>query len=182
MRIIVTLLLLIGLSACQTIKHKQLHQNWDEVNSWSLSGKMAINDGKQNGSGKFNWKVSPTHLEAQFKAPLGQGSWKIIEDNYQAQLISSKHPDKYAADAQILISNELGWTFPLKKLKYWLRGFEYLQTPKKHKKNIDTIADSEWQISYQRWEHTPMGLLPTKIKASKPPYSVKLIIYHWNFD
>lgn len=187
MRFSVILLVLIGLVAChnskyQNLKPKQMIRNWSDIKSWSLTGKMAINDGKQNGSGSFYWKVSSSNFEAQFKSLLGLSRWKIIEDANQAHLISSKHPEKFASNAQLLISSELGWPFPLEKLKYWLRGFEYLHTPDEHKKTIDTIEDTEWNISYQKWKKTPMGLLPTKIKASKPPYSVKLIIYHWNFD
>jgi len=182
MRNSIALLLLISLSACQNVKHKQVNHNWTDINSWSISGKMAIDDGHQSGSGKFDWKVSTTNLEARFKAPLGQGSWIIMEDNNGARLTSSKHPDRFANNAQLLLSDELGWSFPLEKLKYWLRGYQHLQKQEKHEQAIDSLDDAEWHISYQKWQHTAMGLLPTKIKASKPPYTVKLIIYHWNFD
>jgi len=182
MRYLLPFLFLIGLSACQNLKHKQTKLKWSAMHSWSVTGKMSINDGLQSGSGKFDWIKSDSHFEAQFKAPLGQGSWKITENNKEARLSSSKHADRFADNAQELISNELGWSFPLENLNYWLRGFHYLDEPYKHKNNIDNIQESGWNISYQKWQSTPMGLLPTKIKASKPPYSVKLIIYHWNFD
>ena len=182
MRTLIVLILLIGLFSCQNMKHKHTKLKWSEVNNWSVTGKMAINDGHQSGSGKFDWIMNNNQLEAQLKAPLGQGSWKFTEDNNGAHLTSSKHPDKYSSNAQQLLNNELGWPFPLEKLKYWLRGFEYLQAPFEHKNPIDGIDDNDWHISYQKWQHTAMGLLPTKIKANKPPYSVKLIIYQWDFD
>lgn len=182
MKLLLTVSFLISLTACQNLRHKKSELKWSELNSWSITAKMAITDGQQSGSGKIDWKLSKTNFEARFRAPLGQGSWKLTEERNGARLTSSKHPDKFSTNAQRLLVDELGWSFPLEKLKYWLRGFEYLQTPNEHKKPIDTIDDKEWHINYQKWQHTTMGLLPTKIKASKPPYSVKLIIYHWDFD
>lgn len=182
MRVFITTLIFLGFSACHRVNHKQLSSHWSDINSWSITGKIAITDGRQSASGKFDWEISPENFTAQFKAPLGQGSWKISEDNNQAHLISSKHPDKFARNAQDLISNELGWSFPLEKLKFWIRGFEYLQTLNKHEKPIESISEEEWHVSYQKWQNTPLGLLPAKIKASKPPYSVKLIIYQWDFN
>ena len=185
-KILLLYLLVSLLSACQNSHKSSLKPStfttWNKVSSWKLIGKMAINDGKNNGSGKISWQQDAKQTIAQFKAPLGQGSWKIIETNKNAELISTKTGSKTANNAQLLISYELGWDFPWQKLKYWLRAYKSNEKLLKHNQPRQFIGENGWHISFDKWIETPAGLLPKKIKASKPPYSVKLFIYSWEIQ
>ncbi|MFK8012911.1 MAG: lipoprotein insertase outer membrane protein LolB, partial [Marinicellaceae bacterium] len=147
-----------------------------------FKGKMAINDGLNNGSGRVKWLGTKHSIEAQFKAPLGQGSWTINETAANATLISSVNGESMAETAQELISYELGWHFPWNKLQYWLRGHQSDQAIQKIVKPKQSFTDSQWRIEFTQWTQTSLGLLPKKIKAIKAPYSVKLVIYDWQFE
>jgi outer membrane lipoprotein LolB len=150
--------------------------------NWSLTGKFALSNGIENASGKITYSVSNQSIHAKFKAPLGQGSWEIKQDKDNAKLLSTRHDPVYGNNAQSLISQELGWDFPWNSLSYWLRGYETSEKITTHIKSIDEIYDNGWTISYSKWVQTSNGLLPKKIKASKPPYTVKLFIYNWTLD
>lgn len=179
------------LSACQTNLKKSsqttaMFNNWQQINSWSISGKMAINDGHNNGSGKFKWQHTNMTTVAKFSAPLGQGSWNIKETPSKAELTSSKHGPMQAATAQQLVSNELGWHFPWNNLKFWLRGHQSNLLSKNnlsvHHILPDSFNDNGWHIEFLSWTVTPMGMLPKRIKASNNSYSIKLIIYSWDIQ
>lgn len=152
---------------------------WNNIQTWSFNGKMAINDGNNSGSGRITWQVNQETIKAQFKAPLGQGSWEITENPHSAKLTSSNHGESTADNASILINNELGWEFPWESLKLWVRGYQTNQTLNPHSSLPNTINDNGWTITYQKWMNTPLGMLPKKIKATKESYTVKLIIYKW---
>lgn len=152
------------------------------TNNWSITGKLALSDGKKSGSGKITYGVRNTYAHAQFKAPLGQGSWEIIESNNKTQFLSSRQLPTIGDDAQTLISHELNWDFPWNHLSYWLRGYPKDADITPHKVVIKSIHDDGWIISYSKWINTEKGFLPKKIKASKPPYQVKLVIYKWDFE
>ncbi len=173
------------LSSCNktnNIKPENNISNWDNVSNWSLNGKMAINNGENSGSGRITWQQSKDTLTATFKAPLGQGSWTIKEQTDQSELISSTNGTSHAETAEILISKELGWHFPWTKIKYWLRGYNSDTSSQliRHENLPKSIEDSDWHIEFQQWTSTDIGFLPKKIKASQPPYSVKIIIYNWD--
>ena len=178
----ITLILLgiIILSSCQK-QHRTVKKfnNWQQVSSWSFNGKMAINDSHNSGSGRINWQVTPMTTNAQFNAPLGQGNWSIFAKKNQARLTSSKNGDQFANNAETLIFNELGWHFPWDNLQYWLRGYKLNDNLTTHHNTPELLIDNGWEITYQKWMETPIGLLPKKIKATKDSYSVKLIIYAW---
>lgn len=154
--------------------------NWQQVSHWSFVGKMAINTGQESGSGKVQWKVSDKGSRAKFKAPLGQGSWEILEEGNNAQLISSRNGESFANNAEELIANELGWYFPWNNLHYWLRGFTPDDKLTIDKELPETLNYDGWEITYQKWMQTPIGMLPKKIKVTKEAYTVKLIIYEWD--
>jgi len=161
---------------------KQSHTKPSNADNWSFTGKFALSNGKENGSGKIAYEINNQTVKAQFKAPLGQGSWTITENKNSAELQSSRHHPVFGNNAQALISNELGWDFPWNNLKFWLRAHKTYAKITPHTSSIDKIYDNGWTISYSKWTQTPAGLLPKKIKASKPPYAVKLVIYKWVVD
>jgi outer membrane lipoprotein LolB len=177
------LMILLIMSSCKktnTIKPNTSYSNWKQIPVWSFKGKMAINDGNNSGSGRIDWHQAKDLLTANFKAPLGQGSWTIKEQANIAQLTSSENGSSSAENAELLISNELGWYFPWNKIKYWLRGYSSETENLNHHEILPTtIIDSGWKITFQQWTKSDIGFLPRKIKASLPPYSVKIIIYDW---
>ncbi len=171
--------ILITLSACHHKKNIKKNIDWQERSSWSVNGKIAIKGGQESGSGRILWQVENGTIHAQFKAPLGQGSWEITENNQEAILNSSKYGKKIGSNAETLISQELGWQFPWKKLSLWLRGVKNPEQLNNLTNKQSQFFDQGWHIIFDKWQETSLGLLPKKITATKPPYSVKLIIYGW---
>lgn len=170
------------ISACQNNPKKtiNLNHNWNDVTSWSFNGKMAINDNKNPGSGTVHWEIKPNLVKAKFKTLLGLGgNWVMTETDKQAKLESSQNGVSIAENAEQLIALELGSHFPWKNLQYWVRGYKTDQPLISHDKLPIIINDNGWEITYQKWMDTPMGLLPKKIKATQDNYSIKLIIYRW---
>jgi outer membrane lipoprotein LolB len=179
---ITSLLVCISLiCACQKNQKKTIggNHNWNDVSNWSFSGKMAINDNKNPGSVRVHWEIKPNVVKAEFKIlPFG-GKWVITETEKQAKLESSKNGVSVAENAEQLIALELGSHFPWKSLQYWVRGYKTDQPLISHENLPIIIKDNGWEITYQKWMDTPMGLLPKKIKATKDNYTIKLIIYSW---
>jgi outer membrane lipoprotein LolB len=183
-RLVALLCFSVLMTACHrnTIKPKGNITQWQKIEQWSFKGKMAINDGQHSGSGNLVWKVNSMGTYAQFKAALGQGSWRISATEKQATLESSQHGVLMGTDATTLIKQELGWEFPWQNLKFWVRGYANHQILSPHTELPKSFQDDGWTITYQKWMNTSLGPLPKKIKAVKDNYSVKLIIYNWDLQ
>lgn len=177
----VLLLTIVFLTACQKNKRTKQTQlnNWSQVSTWSFKGKIAINDGKESGSGRFTWKNIKGESRAKFIAPLGQGSWEIIKSKKKATLVSSQQGTKHAPNIDTLLQNEFGWLFPWNNLINWVRGHTSDSVLKRHNSLPVSLSENEWNITIIKWMDTPIGKLPKKIKATKPPYSLKVVIYQW---
>lgn len=181
-----TLLLLFIVTTIFTACNKKqnikpnISPQWNNIPTWSFSGKMAISDGKNSDSGRIIWEAIENSTHVKLKALVGLRSWSIDENPDHATLQSSKNNKTIADNAELLISNELGWHFPWNSLKYWVRGYQNQQALTPHDTLPKSFSDNGWEMTFQKWMKTPIGMLPKKIKATKDNYSVKLIVYKWN--
>jgi len=186
LRISIILFAVLTLAACQRGNVRPtntgVYQNLSDVTDWSLQGKIAFSDGKDGGSGKFQWRFIEGDITADLKAPLGQGSWRLHESpNGEARLYSGK--DDYVEDynAEILVSRQIGWRVPWGALKSWLRVQPHQPSEARTEKVGDKliIYEQGWRIEYKKWTHASGRLLPARITARKEPYSIKLSIRDW---
>lgn len=183
----VTSVLFFGLlivSGCQSIpKHHSscLQKANVNLNDFEISGKLALSDGQEGGSGRFIWRQQGAWVSTQFKAPMGQGSWLIEETSDGATLIINNEDPYYAHYAETLIADAVGWAVPWQALKQWfrVRPLNLDQADVQFNQTSQTIAEQGWTIVYDRFDDGPRGCLPHRIMASKPPYSIRLVIRQW---
>jgi len=155
-----------------------------DASDWTIEGKIAFSDGRDGGSGKFNWHSTDGVVQAVLRAPLGQGSWRLHEDaNGAARLYSGKEDFIAADDAEILVSQQIGWRVPWRALKAWLRVMPYQRNLASQVPEDDklVIYEQGGRIEYKKWSDASGRLLPSRITARKDPYSIKLSIRKWGF-
>ncbi len=164
-----------------------------ETGPWKLVGKLAMSDGENSGSGRLWWQKDAGLNKVEFKAPLGQGHWKLQETPDAVRLFSSVRGSLSDASAKDLLSAEVGWPVPWDSIQYWLFGQSRTHTwsragansgaesNQKTKQEINQLSEDGWAVSYSRYKATALGRLPHKIIARKGPYRVKVFISHWEF-
>ncbi len=151
---------------------------------WRLEGKLALSDGRNSGSGRFEWFKDAGLSTVSMTAPLGQGYWQLEERPDEVTLRSSRNGVFSGQSAAALLAQEVGWDVPWDALPYWLFGLPWQEDA-----SFVALARSEggrlwemgWKIEYSRFKHTPAGLLPHKLVAHRPPYTIKLIVRQWRF-
>lgn len=180
--VMICLVLLVGCQSLPQSKYDRCSQ-FDQVNltDFELSGKLALSDGQEGGSGRFTWRQKGSMVLAQFKAPMGQGDWLIEETDHGASLIFNNEPPYLAQHAETLIEEVVGWSVPWQALKEWLivRPVDKNQADIKQTHSTKTITEQGWTIVYDRFKKYPDGCLPHRIMASNPPYSIRLVVRTW---
>ncbi|MCX7544459.1 lipoprotein insertase outer membrane protein LolB [Marinicella gelatinilytica] len=174
------------LSGCQNFAKKP--SNCDmagdfDFQNFQLTGKLALSDGQEGGSGQFKWHHLKSATTAQFKAPMGQGDWYIEETLDGATMIVNNEDSYHASSATTLIEDAVGWPVPWEALKKWLvaRPLNQEQAVIHTTENSKTISEQGWDIVYDRFQEYPKACLPHRIMASKPPYSIRLVIRDWQW-
>lgn len=151
--------------------------------NFELSGKLALSDGVEGGSGRLIWKQYDNKVHASFKAPLGQGNWTIEEQANNASLVVNSETPYYAQQAETLIEEAVGWSVPWQALKKWLlaQPVDADQAEIKNTATSKTINEQGWTLVYDRFQSYPQGCLPHRIMASKAPYSIRLVVRDWQW-
>ena len=190
-----SLLLLIGLSACSTMRpvdvdpkarvnlYQARSDHLARFSDWSMVGRLAVSDSKDGGSGHFSWKEISGGSQMDFHGALGRGAWRLEADGQGAELKLADGTIHHADSIDQLVRIQVGWEIPVDKLSWWVRGLvapgEYQQRLLDEKGNMDELLQSGWTIEYGRYRVFDGVSLPVKLVARQADWKVKLAISDW---
>jgi len=153
------------------------------IDQWSLIGRLAVNDGKDGGSGHINWKLHGETSSMDFHGALGRGAWRLDANGDGAVLELADGEVHRAPTLGQLVEQKLGWEFPVEALAWWVRactapgGWE--------RRDIDEfgrlrgLSQFGWEIEYGNYRDVEGVFMPLKLTARRDSYSVKLAIRNW---
>ncbi|MDY7577850.1 lipoprotein insertase outer membrane protein LolB [Herbaspirillum sp. RTI4] len=127
-----------------------------------FSGRLSLryqhNNAEQAVYGGFLWNQTPQHTSLTMLSPLGQTVAAIDITPDQATLTQSGKAPRYAADADSLMEQTLGWPLPIAGLGRWLQGTgtdqrgQSFSVPAAAESSAVTTADG-WHIVYGAWQN-----------------------------
>jgi outer membrane lipoprotein LolB len=109
-------------SAVQEQLYAERQQRLGLLQSWAFEGKLAVTDGKDGGSGHFQWKrgIGTDHMD--FHAVLGRGAWRLDAGPDGAELELANGDVFRSASLDELVRRHAGWRIPVDYLAWWVRG------------------------------------------------------------
>lgn len=188
-RLILALLLVAGLAAC-AVKAPRGDGRWlpveglspEAVRNFQLAGRLAVSDGRDGGSAGFLWTQRGDRFEVELRQPVSQRTWRLSGDHHGALLEGGDGGPRRGASAEALLHEVLGWQVPVDALRDWVRGLAGEGSPVQSR-NLDgqgrlqRLVQDGWEVEYRDWHGDSDW--PTRINASRPPYSVRLVIRDW---
>jgi len=187
-------LLVLALSACTGVAVKepvaegkaiylQRAGKISEIRTWSLAGKISLDDGEQGGSGRLRWDVSPDSSELDFHGAMGRGAWHLHIGPDFAVLTEANGTEQTATSVDDLVHQRIGWPLPVDALQWWVRG---LRAP-------GAITDEQydaqgllihleqfgWNIDINRYKVFAGQEMPIRLDARRGEYRVKMAIGRW---
>lgn len=149
---------------------------------WALRGRIAVSDGRDGGSARVNWEADGGGYELWIYAPLAQGTWRLHGDEQGAVLEGSKGTFR-DRDATALLARHLGWHLPVEAMRHWARGMRAPGEPARVEFDArgrpEVLEQAGWTVRFTDWAEYPQLVMPRRIEADSPPFSVKLVIQGW---
>ena len=180
------LALVMLVTACSTVPQTPLPPTEmaknTQISNWYVKGKIGLKDGKEAHSAYLNWLQCGDHYDIRVTGPFGQGAAHLFGSNTLASLETADNQLSHAANAEQLLSRQLGWSFPVAELLYWLRGIPSPLLDYSIEDQLTSFQQSQWQISYPRLTLIGDYQLPSKIIASQKPLKITLIIKQWQLQ
>jgi outer membrane lipoprotein LolB len=153
------------------------------METWTLSGKLSIDDSQEGGSGRLTWSVSPGRSQMNFRGALGKGAWQLQSEPGKAELRKADGSLSSAASVNELAESELGWRVPVDALRWWALGLPAAGEPDvldlDAEGRVLSMQQRGWHIRYDRYKMFGAFELPARMDAVHGRYRVKMAISSW---
>lgn len=152
---------------------------------WRLTGRIAVSDGRDGGSGRLEWIQRGERYEITVNAPVTRRSWRLQGEPGLARLDGLEGGSFTGESAEALLQQHLAWTVPLRDLADWARGmraagaasirFSENGLPAK-------IEQNGWSIEYRSFDTARNPPLPTRVFTTRGERRVRLQVDSWSFE
>ncbi|MCW8924757.1 MAG: lipoprotein insertase outer membrane protein LolB [Xanthomonadales bacterium] len=155
----------------------------ESVQHWGLVGRLSLDDGEQGGSGKLRWNVWPAGSDLDFHGAMGRGAWQLQVREGGATLKTSDGNVQTAPAVDALVQAQLGWSFPVGDLEWWVRGLRAPGAADVVQYDSDglllSLQQSGWRVEFKRYRDFGGTAFPVRLEAQRGSYRVKLAIGNW---
>jgi len=158
---------------------------------WAMTGRVALSNGKDGGSGRLEWSQSGGKVRIGLSAPVTRQGWVLEVDAKGATLQGVPDGPVHGADAAALLRERTGWDIPVTGLGCWVRGawaseaaFGEARVGYGADGQVQRIEQADWTIEYAEWRLYPISgvALPARITALRGENRVRLIVDRWGAD
>ena len=164
------------LAACATVPTGTFDRT---VHGETIEGRIAIHtkdlatNKEDASSGRFVWTTSGDQLELSLLDPLGQTVALVRSDSTHASITFRDGRKVDGETPEDLTQSTLGWTVPLRGLRYWLMGRADPSRP------VSTISDSrfrqdDWTVDHQQDDHGESPPKRIDLHFGGPPVDIEL--------
>ena len=159
-----------------------------DVQGWAMSGRVALSNGKDGGSGRIEWRQGAGRTEVTLSAPVTRQSWTLTANADGVTLDGVSGGLLRGDDASQLLRQSTGWEIPVAALGCWLRGMPAAIDGMGEESAIFgtdmrllRIEQGGWVIDYSNWQQDPASgvELPTRINAEQASNRVRLVVDRW---
>ena len=159
--------------------------------AWMMSGRVALSNGKDGGSGRIDWTQGAGRTQVTLSAPVTRQSWTLTAEVDGVMLEGVPDGPLRGADAGQLLRQSTGWEIPVAALGCWLRGAPADSVAMGEASpvfGIDQrllrIEQGGWVIDYANWQREPAsGVdLPGRINAEQASNRVRLVVDRWGTE
>ncbi|MFT3896808.1 MAG: lipoprotein insertase outer membrane protein LolB [Thermomonas sp.] len=149
--------------------------------NWSMSGRIAVTNGQQGGSGRIEWKQDGARYTATLSAPVTRQSWRVSGGPEGATIEGMAGGPRQGPDAAALVFEATHWQVPVDALSEWLFGLERDGDTVHFGADgrVDRIEGKGWVVDYSDWRQVEGVELPGRIEAVQGTAKVRLVVDGW---
>jgi outer membrane lipoprotein LolB len=191
------LLLLLALGGCATTRGPapttETNPAWQSrrdallaLPSWQAQGRIAVNAGKDGGSGAFTWQQAGDALDFRFHGPAGAGAFRIDGDGERLHLRTAGGEERDLTDPERDLRERYGWSVPLNSMRYWMLGVpdpaEEAATTLDDANELVLLQQRGWTVEYGAYGGTERTALPRKLTMEGDGVRVRVIVERWDLE
>ncbi len=152
-----------------------------------MLGTLAVRSGRDASRVTMRWRQTGDSYLLRFMGPFGVG---LFEVKGSASVVEARYPDGRRASAvspETLLAQEIGWTVPLRGLRYWIVGAPAPDsaTPRMELDDHGRLVRLEqggWTVVYERYGELDELALPGRMKFSSESVEATVVVRRWKSE
>ena len=158
---------------------------------WTMTGRVALSNGKDGGSGQLEWTQGGGNTHLLLSAPITRQNWVLDVSARGATLQGVPNGPLQGSDASRLLRDATGWEIPVAALGCWVRAIA-ADPAAFATARIEYGADllplrieqGGWVVDYSGWKPDPFSRLPmpSRINAQRGENRVRLVVDRWGLE
>jgi outer membrane lipoprotein LolB len=149
---------------------------------WALSGRLAVSDGRDGGSGRIEWQQKGQDFDIRLSAPVSRQSWRLVREAGWARLEGLESGPLAGPDAQALLYQATGWLIPVDALAAWVRGVRAEGDSELEfgQEGLPALLLQDgWTVEFRAWDATAQPARPLRVFATQGEARVRLQVDSW---
>jgi outer membrane lipoprotein LolB len=156
----------------------------DDQRHWQISGKIGLRGPQLAESAYFNWRQCGDDYDLRLSTPLGQTVARIEGRGDNLTVSIQDRPPVTTAQPEQFLLEQLGWTVPIRALRYWVRA----EAAPGAEATIDgspgqpqRLRQFDWQVDYPAYHPATASnaALPAKLILRGTDLQATLLIKDW---
>lgn len=151
-----------------------------DIKALKLSGRLGIKQGNEGHSGSLRWLHAPPDHEITVYSPIGTTVAKIVQNGDGAKLTTSDDKTYQATDADKLMEQVMGWSFPLNGMQYWVLGRVspdgVAEEERGPNNRLMHLKQQEWDIQYADYRPLANIELPYRIVMKRADFTIRFVV------
>ena len=156
-----------------------------DYDSWQFRGRVSLTRGEEGWHAGVKWQEDAGVYDLRLSGPLGQGAVQVTGREGLVRLTAANGQVIIANDADALVADVTGWQFPVRGIRYWVRGLPAPapQPPAVISRDeagmLQRLEQSGWDIEYTRFQYIDGWNWPTRMRLVNEELVVRLVIDDW---
>jgi len=171
------------LAACAAPPPRPLPPVQPMPEAWQAHGRLAVAAGDESWHGSFSWDEAPDGRRVELAGPLGAGRVRLSEAPGQATLQLAADEVLTGSDAERLLAEHLGWSLPLRGMRYWIAARDDPARPATARYDaaghLVALDQDGWAVAYERYAAVDGHALPHRVTLEREGLRVRLVIDRW---
>jgi outer membrane lipoprotein LolB len=146
-----------------------------------------VSSGLLGAKGNLHWRQRPDDFEMRVSGPMGVNAMNIT-GNERAVVIRTAKESFRTRDPEGLLQEQLGWTFPLRQLRWWALS---LPAPGSESEleldasgRLLTLEQDGWTLEFDeyQWVGQSAGVieLPRRFELANGEATIKVVVDVWS--
>ncbi len=147
--------------------------------AWEMRGRLAVDTGERAFQGRFRWRKNADTLMLSVRGPLGAGAFEVSGSPNELT-VRARGETWVLDDAEIELSQRIGWWLPVESLGAWLIGvpdrmFES-QSELRPSGVLASLEQRLWRLDYGSYQLAEGMLVPRNIDMRHGTLELRLTI------